>query len=161
MLGSVRLRGDSPADCSLDLRPVISARRTPQDTSRERGRSETGRCVSFPSVATQDSATQHSALHCLQPSAKGAMTQVKGSCGPPIWPCTRTHGGGPQCWPTPCRQPQARPGACFSGWGGGPFGFAPRPETFWSHPRQRSLSIARSTSKHSFQRQSFLSQEMP
>ena len=69
--------------------------------------------------------------------------------------------GDPQRWPTARRQPQARPGACFTGWGGGPLDFVPRLETLSSHPRQRSLSADRGTGKHSLQRWSSLSQEMP
>lgn len=83
MLGSVKLRGDSPADCSLDLRPVISARRTPQDTHRERGRSETGGVCffSFSCYSRQRHATFRTSL----PSAlgQGSDDSSEGQLWPP------------------------------------------------------------------------------
>lgn len=143
MLGSVRLRGDSPADCSLDLHPVISATRTPQDTHRETGHG-LGVCVSFPSVTTQDSATQHSALLSLLPAlGQGSDDSSEGQLWPPKLALhTETHGAGPRVAHTLPPTPSTI-SSLFQRLGWGSLWFAPRPETFWSHPRQTSLSMAK------------------
>ena len=56
----------------------------PLRTQRERDWSETGGCVSFPSVTTQDSTTQHSALLSLLPAlGQGSNDSSEGQLWPP------------------------------------------------------------------------------
>lgn len=91
------------------------------------------------------------------PSAlgQGSDDSSEGQLWPPTWPCTRTHGR-PQCWPTPCRQPQADQEPVSSGVGVGvPLVSLPGQKHSGLIQGRGPFSIARSTSKHSFQRQSF------
>ena len=85
----------------------------PLRTQRERDWSETGGCVSFPSVTTQDSTTQHSALLSLLPAlGQGSNDSSEGQLWPPkLALLTAAPQGGPHPAANPKHDQQPVPAA--------------------------------------------------